>query len=264
MTAVLEISGGTLAFGETPLWSGLDLRVEPGEFLAVLGANGSVKTSLLKVILGQQQLDAGTIVLDGEPARQGDRRIGYIPQQRIVPAGPPRRGRDLVTLCVDGHKWGLPLPSRATKARVDELIDAVGATGFASRPIGSLSGGEQQRLRVGQALAADPMLLLCDEPLSSLDLAHQRGVAELIEGRRRDRGSSVIFVTQEINPVLGMVDRILYLAHGGFTIGTPDEVLRADVLSRLYGTPVEVFRSGGRVFVAGIPDGAHHHEGDAA
>ncbi len=264
MTAVLEISGGALAFGETPLWSGLDLRVEPGEFLAVLGANGSGKTSLLKVILGQQRLDAGTIVLDGEPVRQGDRRIGYIPQQRIVPAGTPMRGRDLVTLGVDGHKWGLPLPSRATRARVDALLAAVGASGFASRRIGSLSGGEQQRLRVGQALAADPTLLLCDEPLSSLDLAHQRGVAELIDGSSRDRGTSVIFVTHDINPVLGMVDRILYLAHGGFTIGTPDEVLRTDVLSQLYGTSVEVFRSGGRVFVAGIPDGAHHHEGDAA
>src|SRR5690606_8455281 len=115
---------------------------------------------------------------------------------------------------VDGHKFGLPLPSRATKERVDALLESVGATGYASRPLGLLSGGEQQRLRVGQALAGDPVLLLCDEPLMSLDLQHQRGVAELLDARRRSHDTAVVFVTHDVNPVLGMVDRILYLAQG--------------------------------------------------
>lgn len=262
--SVLEIHDGTLRFGETALWSSLELELAPGEFLAVLGSNGSGKTSLLKAILGEQPLATGAITIAGEAAQRGDRRIGYIPQQRILPTGTPMRGRDLVTFGVDGHRFGLPLPSRATQTRVDELLDAVGATNFAHRPIGSLSGGEQQRLRVAQALAADPMLLLCDEPLSSLDLAHQQAVAELIDRRRRDHDTGVMFVTHDINPVLPMVDRILYLAHGGFTIGTPDAVLRSDVLSALYGTAVEVFRSGDRVFVAGTPDPTHHHDEDAA
>ena len=143
---------------------------------------------------------------------------------------------------------------------MDALLASVGATDYADRPLGSLSGGEQQRLRVAQSLADDPTLLLCDEPLMSLDLQHQRAESELIDARRREHGTSVIFVTHDINPVLAMVDRVLYLAQGRFTVGTPDEVLRDDVLSRLYGTPVEVFRSHGRVIVVGVPEAEHHHE----
>ena len=256
----LSIHNAALTLGHRTLWSGLDLDVAPGEFVAVLGANGSGKTSLLRAILGQQALDSGSIELGGRPVRRGDRSIGYIPQQKIATPGIALRGRDLVTLGVDGHRFGLPLPSRATKQRVDALLESVGATGYASRPLGLLSGGEQQRLRVGQALAGDPVLLLCDEPLSSLDLQHQRGVADLLDARRRDHDTAIVFVTHDINPVLGMVDRILYLAQGRFTIGSPDEVLRTDVLTGLYGTPVEVIRSGGRVFVAGIPDDGEHHD----
>jgi zinc/manganese transport system ATP-binding protein len=258
---VLQLRDASLGFGERTLWSGLDLDVHEGEFVAVLGPNGSGKTSLLRAILGQQRLDGGSIDFDGHAVRRGDRRIGYIPQQKLIPAGTPMRARDLVRLGVDGHRWGLPLPSRADRARTEELIDAVGARRYADAPVGSLSGGEQQRLRVAQALAGDPAMLLCDEPLLSLDLQHQRGVSELIDRRRREHGSAVVFVTHDVNPVLGMVDRVLYLAGGRFRTGTPDEVLRSDVLTDLYGTPVDVIRSRGRIVVVGIPDSethAHH------
>ncbi|QAV70634.1 metal ABC transporter ATP-binding protein [Salinibacterium sp. UTAS2018] len=257
---VLSIRDGVLGFGARTLWSDLNLDVAPGEFLAILGANGSGKSSLLKTILGQQKLDSGTITVAGHPVRRGDRCIGYIPQQKLAAPGTPLRGRDLVTLGVNGHRFGFPTLPRAVKDRVDELIADVGATSYAGQPLGSLSGGEQQRLRVAQSLAADPVLLLCDEPLLSLDLQHQRGVSELIDRRRREHDTAVIFVTHDVNPILSMVDRILYLAGGKFTIGTPDEVLRSEVLSELYGTPVEVVRVGGRVIVAGTPHGDHHHE----
>jgi zinc/manganese transport system ATP-binding protein len=233
--------------------------VRPGEFIAVLGANGTGKTSLLKAMLGEQPLDAGEVLVDGHPAHRGHRRIGYIPQQKIVAPGTPLRGRDLVMLGVNGHRYGPPITRRADRERVDALLAAVGATSFADQPLGSLSGGEQQRLRVAQALADDPALLLCDEPLMSLDLQHQRGVSELIDARRRDHATAVVFVTHDVNPVLSMVDRVLYLAHGRFTMGAPDEVLRGDVLSGLYGTPVEVLRLQGRIIVVGAPDGDHHH-----
>lgn len=262
MTPALRITGGALGFGARTLWRDLDLVLEPGEFLAVLGSNGSGKTSLLRAILGQQPLDAGTIEIDGRPAARGNRAVGYIPQQKLVQPGTPLRGRDLVTLGVNGDRFGLPITSRAEKAHVSALLESVGALGFADRPIGTLSGGEQQRLRVAQSIAADPTLLLCDEPLASLDLNRQREVSGLIDQRRREHGTAVVFVTHDINPVLDLVDRLLYLAEGKFTIGTPDEVLRSEVLSDLYGTPVEVLRSSGRIFVAGAPDHAHHH-GDA-
>lgn len=260
--AVLRVRDASLGFGDRTLWRGLDLAVRPGEFVAVLGPNGSGKTSFLRAVLGQQRLDSGVIELQDRPVRRGDRRIGYIPQQKLIGPGTPMRARDLVGLGVDGHRFGIPVRRRADRERVERLIDAVGARRYANDPVGSLSGGEQQRLRVAQALADDPVLLLCDEPLLSLDLQHQRGVSELIDARRREHGNAVVFVTHDVNPVLDLVDRVLYLAGGRFRAGTPEEVLRSDVLTELYGTPVEVFDVGGRIVVAGIPDAQthHHHE----
>ncbi|GAA5124493.1 metal ABC transporter ATP-binding protein [Alloalcanivorax gelatiniphagus] len=258
VSPVLRTRGATLSFGERTLWSGLDLDVMPGEFITVLGANGSGKSTLLKAALGLQRLSSGTIEVLGRPATRGDRRIGYVPQQRLIAPGTPMRGRDLVGLGVDGHRPGIRIRGRrAVAAQVDEAIAAVGAQAFAGRPIGQLSGGEQQRLRVAQALVSDPALLLCDEPLISLDLHQQHAVSRLVDERRRSRGTPVLFVTHDINPVLPMTDRVLYFAGGQHRLGPPEEILRSEVLSELYDTRVEVARIGDRVVVLGAPD---HHE----
>ncbi len=258
----LEIRGAALRRDGRQLWSGLDLTLEPGELVAVLGPSGSGKTTLLRAILGLERLSEGTIVALGDEVRRaGNRRIGYVPQQRPLPRDTPMRGRDVVMLGVDGHRFGLPVPRRGDRARVAGLIDEVGAAGFADRPVGVLSGGEQQRLRIGQALADRPKLLLCDEPLTSLDLANQRAVIGLIDRHRRQAGAGVLLVTHDINPVLGAVDRILYLANGRFTLGRPDDVLNSRVLTDLYGAPVFVLRAGDRLVVVGAPDAeeSHHH-----
>lgn len=257
---VLRMSAATLSFGERTLWHNLNLEIQPGEFVAVLGGNGTGKTSLLKIILGQQRLTAGTIELFGRPVARGSKGIGYIPQQKLLEQGTPLRARDLVALGVDGQRWGLPVPSRAVRHRVDEVLEAVGATEYADVPVAMLSGGEQQRIRVGQSIAAHPRLLLCDEPLLSLDLHHQRTVSELINEQRTATGAAVVFVTHDVNPVLPFVDRVLYLAGGRFSVGTPDEVLRSEVLSSMYNTPVEVIRSRGRVAVLGAPEGYGVHD----
>ncbi|WP_029150428.1 metal ABC transporter ATP-binding protein [Microbacterium indicum] len=256
---VLSITGAGLRLRGRDLWQGLDLEIRPGEFVAVLGPSGSGKTTLLRSILGLQRLSAGEIRVAGRPVRRGNPEVGYIPQQRPLPLGTSLRARDLVALGVTGTRFGAPLPRRGDRERVDELLAGVGATRFADDPVGSLSGGEQQRLRVGQALAGHPQMLLCDEPLSSLDLANQRAVTSIIDAERRDRGAAVLFVTHDINPILGVVDRILYIAGGRFRLGTPDEVLRTEVLTDLYGAPVEVVRAAGRLLVAGIPDAEPHH-----
>ena len=257
---VLRLSGTGLSFGKRSLWSGLDLDVRSGEFITVLGSNGSGKSSLLKTILGLQQLTAGSIEVLGSPVTRGHRRIGYIPQQRLIQAGTPMRGRDLVALGVDGHLPGMRLLARGrVRAQVDVAIDSVQAASFANRPMGQLSGGEQQRLRVAQALVSDPALLLCDEALISLDLQQQGAVSRLVDERRRTHGTPVLFVTHDINPVLAMTDRVLYLAAGRHRLGSPAEVLRSDVLSDLYDTPVDVARVGGRVVVLGAPDDHEPH-----
>ena len=263
MSPVLRLDGASLAYGRRTLWSGLDLDLQRGEFVAVLGANGSGKTSLLQVILGLQRLTAGRIEVAGKPARRGSDAIGYIPQQRRPDPLTPLRARDVVGQGVDGHRWGFGLPSAARRRAISAALAAVGAGNYADVPIGLLSGGEQQRVRIAQALVADPALLLCDEPLLSLDLNSQRTVTALVDRRRREHGTAVLFVTHEINPVLPYVDRVLYLAGGRFRIGTVDEVLNSATLTALYNAPVEVLRSGGRILVAGVPDvpeHAHAHE----
>ncbi|GAA5035918.1 metal ABC transporter ATP-binding protein [Microbacterium fluvii] len=260
--APLEIRGAALRREGRELWSGLDLTVAPGELIAVLGPSGSGKTTLLRAILGLEPLSEGSITALGEPVRRkGNRRIGYVPQQRPLPRDVSLRGRDLIGLGVDGHRFGFPVHRKTDAARIDRLIDAVGARDFADRPVGVLSGGEQQRLRVGQALADTPRLLLCDEPLTSLDLANQQAVIGLIDRHRTEAQAGVLLVTHDINPVLEQVDRILYLANGRFTLGTPEEVLTSETLTALYGAPVYVMHAGDRLVVVGAPDAeeSHHH-----
>lgn len=259
---VLALRDAGLSFGERKLWGHLDLDIAPGEFVAVLGPNGAGKTSLLRTVLGQQRLTSGTMSFLGQPVRRGHRKIGYIPQQRLMEAGTPLRARDMIAQGVTGHRWGVLPTSKADRARIDRILDEVGATAFADAPVAELSGGEQQRTRVGQAIAADPALLLCDEPLISLDLRHQRGVTELIDRQRRQQGAAVLFVTHDVNPILDVVDRVLYIAGGRFRIGSPDDVLRADVLSDLYGTPVDVVRTMGRIVIVGANDAHDHHHGE--
>ena len=263
MTPVLELRGAGLGYGARELWQRLDLQVEAGEFLAVLGANGSGKTSLLRAILGLQPLSSGQVLIEGAPARRGSAAIGYVPQQRRLDPLVPLRARDVVGQGIDGHRWGIGRPSASRRALVNAALAQVGATSYADVPVGVLSGGEQQRVRIAQALATDPRLLLCDEPLLSLDPNHQAAITALIDRRRREHDTAVVFVTHEINPVLPYVDRVLYLAGGRFRVGTLDEVMTTQTLSSLYGRPVEVIRSGERLLVAGVPDlhAHHHHEG---
>ena len=262
--AAVSLRGAGVRFGDRALWDGLDLDIAPGEFLAVLGPNGSGKTTLVRVLLGLLPLTSGEVRIAGAAPRRGNPTIGYVPQQKALDADLPLRGRDLVGLGLDGHRPGLGLRGRRERrARVDAALAAVGGTDYADRPVGRLSGGEQQRLRVAQALVGDPDVLLCDEPLLSLDLAHQRIVTELIDARRRTAGTAVLFVTHEINPVLPLVDRVLYLVGGRFRIGPPEEVMTSAVLSELYRTDVDVLRVRDRLVVVGADGrGDHCHAGD--
>ena len=262
--AAVSLRGAGVRFGDRALWDGLDLDIAPGEFLAVLGPNGSGKTTLVRVLLGLLPLTSGEVRIAGAAPRRGNPTIGYVPQQKALDADLPLRGRDLVGLGLDGHRPGLGLRGRRERrARVDAALAAVGGADYADRPVGRLSGGEQQRLRVAQALVGDPDVLLCDEPLLSLDLAHQRIVTGLIDARRRTAGTAVLFVTHEINPVLPLVDRVLYLVGGRFRIGPPEEVMTSAVLSELYRTDVDVLRVRDRLVVIGADGrGDHCHAGD--
>lgn len=259
---VVRAEGLALRFGQRLLWEGLTFTLARGEFLAVLGPNGTGKTSLLRILLGLRPPAAGRVEITGCPPREVRARIGYVPQQRVFDRNLALRGRDLVRLGLDGHRYGLGRLSAESRDRIDRLLEEVGAASYAGRPVGRLSGGEQQRLRVAQALASEPELLLADEPLLSLDLAYQRVVTELLDARRRAAGTPVVFVTHDVNPVLPLLDRVLYLAPGSWALGPVDEVLTSATLSRLYETDVDVLRVRGRIVVVGTPEDqdVHHHE----
>jgi zinc/manganese transport system ATP-binding protein len=264
-TPAVSLRGAQVSFGDRTLWDGLDLDIDPGEFVAVLGPNGSGKTTLVRVLLGLLPLTAGEVRIAGRPPRRGSPSIGYVPQQKALDPDLPLRGRDLVGLGLDGHRFGIGFRGRRERReRVDAALSAVGGMAHADAPVGRLSGGEQQRLRVAQALVGGPDVLLCDEPLLSLDLSHQRIVTRLIDERRRAADTAVLFVTHEINPVLPLVDRVLYLVDGRFRIGPPQEVMTSEVLSELYRTQVDVLRVRGRLVVVGAEDHAEHcHEESA-
>lgn len=256
---VLEIRNARLSFESKELWSNLNLVVEPHEFIAVIGANGSGKTSLLKAILGETKLTDGEIRINGKLAGKGNHQVGYIPQHRGIDSAIPLLAKDMIRLGIDGDRFGLPIPSRKTRSKVASILAEVDATELANQKIGSLSGGQLQRLRVGQAVVASPDLILADEPLSALDLHQQKLVGDLLNRQRLEHEAAVLFVTHDVNPILDHVDRVLYLANGSFRIGTADEVLRSDVLTELYGTPVDVVRNQGRIVVVGTNEDHHHH-----
>jgi len=263
-TPALTFEQVAVRLGGRTIWSDVSLTVAEADFVAVLGPNGAGKSTLIKAILGLLPLAAGTASVLGRPPGSAKGRIGYLPQRRSFDTGTRIRGVDLVQLGLDGARWGIPLPGapgrKRDTARVAEVIELVGATGYARQPIGELSGGEQQRLLIAQALVRRPKLLLLDEPLDSLDLPNQAAVAALVRRICEEEQVAVMLVAHDINPILSYLDRVIYLAGGCAIEGTPEEVITSETLSRLYGAPIEVLRaSDGRLVVVGQPEAPFVH-----
>jgi len=262
---VISLRDAEATVGSRQLWHDVTVDIAAGEFVAVLGPNGVGKSTLVKVILGLHPAAAGSVrVLGGEPG-QYNADIGYLPQRRNFDSSLRVRGIDIVRLGLDGDRWGLPVSvrsahRRATNERIAEVLRKVGAEDYADRPVGQLSGGEQQRLLIAQALVRRPKLLILDEPLDSLDLPNQSAVAALLQDICRNEGVTVLIVAHDINPILGYLDQVIYLAGGGIAVGPPREVIKSETLTRLYGTPVEVLQTGeGRLVVVGVPEAPAHH-----
>jgi zinc/manganese transport system ATP-binding protein len=275
--SILAVRGVDVSLAGRKILDGVSFEIAPGEFTGLIGSNGVGKTTLLRVILGLQAASAGSVVFGGSGGigaptgsqlstwtpvhsrtlarprsrtrARGHRQIGYVPQKFLLDPDLPMRARDLVGLGLDAHRLGVPRPSRTRRARVDEMLEAVDAGRFADTRVGRLSGGEQQRILIAHALISRPRLLLLDEPLANLDLRSAHEVVALLARITREQGIAVLISAHEINPLLGVMDRIVYMATGRAASGSTDEVVRADVLSELYGHHVDVLNVHGRVLI---------------
>jgi zinc/manganese transport system ATP-binding protein len=263
MNAV-ELTGVSLAFGDRIVLSDIDLAIRDNEFVGVLGPNGSGKTTLMRAILGLLPPRDGTIRVLGQPVSRGNASVGYMPQVRGAMDSVRLTGWDFVASGVSGHRWGLPLLGSGPRREVQWALDIVQATGLARRPLAETSGGERQRLLLAQALLGRPRLLLLDEPLISLDPHHQHAVVELTHALQKELGIAVLFSAHEINPLLGALDRVLYLGGGAAALGTVEQVITGPTLSRLYGSQIDVVHVNGRIFVMSggydVERDAHQHD----
>ena len=243
----LTVEHVTVRLGGRTVLDDVTFAVRPGEFTGLIGSNGAGKTTLFRVILGAQTTTAGRVEIGG--GRRAAADVGYVPQKFQFDPDMPLRGRDLVGLGLDGQRLGLPLPSKGRRARVEAMLAAVDALDFADARIGQLSGGEQQRILIAHALISEPKLLLLDEPLANLDLRSAQEVVGLLARIAPERQVAVLISAHEMNPLLPVMDRVVYLADGRAASGTAEEVVRSDVLSALYGHHVDVLRVHGRVLV---------------
>jgi len=271
-TEVLALDQVSVWLGGRQVLDGVTFAVRAGEFTGVIGANGAGKTTMFRLVLGLETPASGTIRFCGAPLTAKARRgIGYVPQKVALEPDLPLRARDLVSLGLDGHRIGLPFRSRAKQDAVDAILEAVGAGGFADARVGTLSGGEQQRVLIAHALVSGPRLLVLDEPLSNLDLRSGQEIVELLGHLVRTKDVAVLMAAHDINPLLPVMDRVVYLAEGRAASGTAAEVVRPDVLSGLYGHPVSVLNAEGRILVIAGSDvapigtldqdrGSHRHD----
>jgi zinc/manganese transport system ATP-binding protein len=256
---LLRVEDVSVSLGGRQVLDRVSFTVETGGFCGLIGSNGAGKTTLLRAILGLIAPSGGRIAVTGGTRSRRNPQIGYVPQKIALEADVPLRARDLVGLGLDGHRFGISRPGPKRRVAVDEMLDAVGATPFADARIGNLSGGEQQRVMIAQALICRPKLLLLDEPLANLDIRSGAEVVELLAQIAAEQDIAILLSAHDMNPLLPVMDRIVYLADGRAASGTTDEVVRTDTLSQLYGHHVEVIHVAGRVLViSGAEHQAHH------
>jgi zinc/manganese transport system ATP-binding protein len=238
----LIVDGVSVRLGGREVLHDVRFSIKPGEFVGLIGSNGAGKTTLLRVILGLIPPSAGKV-------RVSAAGVGYVPQKIQLDPDMPLRARDLVGLGLDGNRLGIPLPSRSRRKRVDEMLRAVDAEHIGNARVGNLSGGEQQRILIAHALISRPGLLLLDEPLANLDIASEQEVVALLGRIAKEQRIAVLISAHEMNPLLPVMDRIVYMANGRAASGPTDEVVTGEVLSELYGHHVDVIHVHGRVLV---------------
>jgi zinc/manganese transport system ATP-binding protein len=256
---ILVVDGVSVRLAGRMILDDVRFRIAPGEFTGLIGSNGAGKTTLLRVILGLVLPSAGRVLVGGATRSRRNPLIGYVPQKISLDPDMPLRARDLVALGLDGHRFGVPLPSASRHLLVDSMLEAVDAARFADARVGNLSGGEQQRVMIAHALISRPRLLLLDEPLANLDIRSEQEVVELLARIAAEQKIAVLISAHDMNPLLPVMDRIVYLADGRAASGTTGEVVRSETLSELYGHHVDVIHVHDRILVVAGRGETHAH-----
>jgi len=268
MTPALQISDLTLTLGGNEILSGVNAMIEEGEFIGIFGPNGAGKTTLVRAIIGTLPPTKGWIKILGQAPGKSARQIGYMPQGHGGSDSTALSARALVEAACGGDLWGIPWTSRKSKQEVDRVLEVTEAVDYARRPFSVLSGGERQRVMLAQALLGQPRILVLDEPLASLDPKNQALLIECVARVKRLTKTTILFVAHDMNPLMQVMDRVLYMAGGGAVLGRLDDVVTSDSLSKLYGFEIEVLRVGNRVFVMSAEGNVtesecdHHHHDD--
>lgn len=253
----LNLTGG---YGTNAVWKDANFSIGQGEFVAVLGPNGAGKTTLFRMLLGLAQPLEGMLTIFGQAPRRGNSRIGYVPQRHPIDEETGVEALELVRLGLTGNHWGTGSAQQGMKEAL-AVLHTVGAEELAHRELGALSGGELQRIFLAEALIGKPDILLLDEPLANLDMRRETDFVQLINDVVRLRGVTGLLIAHNINPLLPVLDRVIYIANGRVTTGKPSEVLTSESLTDLYGIPIEVLTdSRGRIAIIGIEEEAPEHE----
>lgn len=246
---VISSQNLSLGYDNVPIISNFTMEIQEGEFIGILGPNGSGKSTLLKALLGLVKPISGHInVLNSIPT-QGNPKIGYMPQMRSHHAIANLTSRVLLNTTYDGLRYGLPIFSASKKLDIQNILALVKATEYADRPFKQLSGGERQRIYLAQALLSKPDILLLDEPLSNLDPRYQDVFISLLKEIQKNLNNTILFSAHDPNPLLPIMNRVLFIANGRAAIGETNEIITSAKLSSIYGTPIEVVRIKDSIFV---------------
>ncbi len=248
--AVIEAGALDCARGARIVVGDLQLRIAAGELIGVFGSNGAGKTTLLQTLAGLLPPAGGSLRLFGGTPAAACRRVGYVAQTMPDGAWGHVAVHSFVAAAWRGERWGIGLRARqARRDAVARALAAVDATALGERSMDQLSGGERQRACIAQALVNPVELLLLDEPLANLDPRAQHALLQRVKRLCVEQELCVLLSAHDINPLLPVMDRVLYLAGGQGRIGSVDSVVNADALSALYGMPIGVARHDGYLFI---------------
>ncbi len=245
-TTVINIEHAVVSYREDVALRGVSLKVESGEFVGIIGPNGAGKTTLLTVVNGLGKLLSGRVLVLGNTLTRGNghslrKKVGYVAQVENIDPRMPMSVREVAMIGRYGVLGLFRRPGKRDWEIVDEMLELVGMTHLAHRPIGHLSGGEQQRVAIARCLAQEPKLFLLDEPTASLDWRAQTEILELVKQIHDSRNLTTLFVTHDLDALPHTCDRVVLMKDGLILgDGPPDQLISTDSLSRLYNMPAPV------------------------